>query len=88
MKSSFGSRVSRARLGELLVVGVAGRDRLLEDRRVRRDAHDGVVAHHALELATVDEVAREVVDPDALAVLGELLKWGLGHVDPFSGCLP
>ena len=62
-------------LAELLVVRVALRDRLLEDRRVRRHADDGVVAHHPRQLARVQELTREEVDPDALAVVGELVQW-------------
>src|SRR5205823_10418732 len=57
----------------VVVVGPLG-DRLLEDRRVRGHADDGVLAHHPRELAGVEQVPREVVDPDALPVLGELLQ--------------
>jgi hypothetical protein len=60
-------------LAELLVVGVALRDRLLEDRRVRGHADDGVVPHHPRELSRVEELAREEVDPDALAMVGKLV---------------
>ena len=42
-KCSTGSSVCRRRLAELLVVPVARRQRLLEDRRVRGDADDGVL---------------------------------------------
>ena len=47
MKISRGSSVSLQQLAQLLVVGAAVRDRLLEDRGVRGDADDGVVAHEA-----------------------------------------
>ncbi len=59
---------------ELLVVRVPLRERLLEDRRVRRDAGDRVLLHHPLELAAVDEVAGERVEPDRLAALGDLVE--------------
>ena len=66
------------RLGEqllqVLVVRVALRQRLLEDRRVRRDAGDGVVLHHPLQLARVDEIARERVEPHRLPARRELMR--------------
>ena len=69
---------------KLLVVRVAGGERLLEDRRVGRDADDGVALHHVGELPVLEDVPREVVEPDALAVLSELLKPCLGHfLSPF-----
>jgi hypothetical protein len=58
---------------DLLVVGVAVGDRGLEDRRVRRDADDAFV-DEGLEAAFLNERARQVVDPDALAGLGQLLQ--------------
>src|SRR5205814_7934119 len=58
----------------LLVVEVALRDRLLEDGRVRGDADDRVIAHHPLELAGLQQLTGEEVDPDALAELRELMK--------------
>jgi hypothetical protein len=57
--------------GDLLIVGIAAGEGLGEDRRVRGDAGDGVFAHHARELAAAEKVAREEVDPDALAVVCE-----------------
>ena len=62
---------------DLVVVGVALGDRALEDRRVGGHADDAVV-DQAGEVAVVDEGARQVVDPDALALLGELLQRGHG----------
>ena len=44
-------------LAELVVVGVALGDRLLEDRRVRRDADNGVVPDERGELAGVEHLA-------------------------------
>ena len=61
-------------LPELLVVGVPFGDRLLEDRRIRGHAHDRVLAHQPLQLALVDQAAREVVDPDALPERRELVQ--------------
>ena len=49
------------------------RERLLEDARVRGDAHDGVLIDGPRERAGFDQVAREVVDPDALAERRQLM---------------
>jgi hypothetical protein len=59
---------------QILVVGVPLRERLLEDRRVRRHARDGILVHHPGELTRLEEVARERVEPDRLPVLGELMQ--------------
>ena len=69
-------RVVRRRgdLPQLRVVPVALGEGLLEDRRVRRDADDGVLLHHALELTGLEHLARERVEPDADAVLGQLMQ--------------
>ena len=77
-KISFGSVSVLSQLAQLLVVGVALGDRALEDRRVRRHAVDAI-ADERLELALLDEAAREEVDPDALAMGGELLQRRVGH---------
>ena len=61
-------------LAQLVVVGVALGDRLLEDRRVRGDADDGVLLHHPRELPALQHLPREEVDPDALAELGQLVQ--------------
>src|SRR5205085_7847708 len=58
----------------LLVVEVALGDRLLEDGRVRGDADDRVIPHQPLELAGLQHLTGEEVDPDALAELRELMK--------------
>jgi len=58
----------------LLVLEVSLRDRLLEDGWIRGDADDGVVPHHSLELAGLEHLAGQKVDPDALAQLRELMK--------------
>src|SRR6185437_5814192 len=51
---------------ELFVVGVAFRNRLLEDRRIGSDTDDRVLFHHPRELSALQQLSREVVDPDAL----------------------
>ena len=66
-------------LAQLLVVGVALRDRLLEDRRVRRDPGDRVLVHHPRELAALEQLPREVVDPNALAEGLELVQVRVRH---------
>ena len=65
-------------LAQLLVVGVALGDRALEDGRVGRHAVHAL-ADERLELALLDEAAREKIDPDALPVGGELLQGSVGH---------
>ena len=72
---------------QLVVVVVALRDRLLEDRRVRRDAGDRALVDQLLQAAAVHELTREVVDPDRLPALSELLKSRFGHASP-SPSLP
>src|SRR5690606_6878983 len=54
------------RRSKLLVVTFSGGNRMLEDRRIRRHAHD-TVAHQARELPPVEHLARQVIYPDALA---------------------
>jgi hypothetical protein len=61
-------------LAELVVVPVALRERLLEDRRVRGDADDGVLLDQLRERAVAEPLARERVDPDALPVLRQLMQ--------------
>ena len=73
-KISVGSSVVRGDLAQLLVVAVALGERLLEDRRVGRDADDRVVGHQRGELARVEHLARERVDPDADACVAQLLQ--------------
>jgi hypothetical protein len=57
---------------DLVVVGVALGDRALEDRGIRGHA-DHAVADQAGEVTVSDEAAGEEVDPDALALLGQLM---------------
>ena len=71
-------------LAQLLVVGVALGDRVLEDRRVGRDALDAL-ADEAREIAVLDERAREGVDPHALAVVRELGERGVRHGASYEG---
>ena len=59
--------------GDLFVVGVPLRERLLEDARVGGDADDRVFINGARESAGFDQVAREVIDPDALAERRQLM---------------
>ena len=51
--------------GELLVVVGGAEDRLLEDRRIRGDAAERVLLHHALELAGFDGAPPDLIEPDA-----------------------
>ena len=67
----------RARSGgqsDVGVVGGAGRDCVLEDRRIRGGAGDGALADEAVELAAVDQGSRECVEPHALTGGGESLE--------------
>jgi hypothetical protein len=59
---------------QLIVVGGAAGDRLLEDRRVRGDADDGVLLDQACERPVAEPVPRDLVDPDALSERGELVQ--------------
>ena len=77
-----------ADLGDLLVVGVAGPDRLVEDRRVRGQPGDGELLDVALEDALAQHRAGDVVEPEALPQLvqscgglhGDLLRsWMAGR---------
>ena len=74
-----------AQLVHLVVVGVAGGDRLLEDRRVRRQARDRELVDVALQRPVVEHRAGDVVQPEALAEIVELLR-GL-HLDDLLGGL-
>src|SRR5262249_42263908 len=47
---------------------------LLEDGRVRRDADDGVVVGHPLELTCLEQLARQRVEPDADALFRKLMQ--------------
>ena len=65
-----GRRAAGRDLAQLRVVVGARRHRLLEDRRVRRDAADAVLAHEIAQPAG-RERAGEVVVPGALAELDQ-----------------
>jgi hypothetical protein len=54
-------------LPELVVVVGRAEDRLVEDRRVGRDAAQRVLLDEAAELAALDELAADLVEPDARA---------------------
>ena len=59
---------------ELAVVPLAGRQCLLEDRRIRRDADHRVLADEAVELTFLEPLARQRVHPDAHAQSRELVQ--------------
>src|SRR2546423_12747458 len=61
------------RIGYLLVVGVARRQRLLKDRRVGSHAGERVLADAAVELAIVEHSAVDAVEPDRLPNVVKLL---------------
>jgi hypothetical protein len=52
---------------ELLAIEGTLADRLEEDRRIGRDAREGVFGHEPRQDAIVDERARQVIEPDSLA---------------------
>src|SRR5262249_26644371 len=60
---------------ELVRVVVRAGDRLLEDRRIRRDASKPIFRDEPLELARSDERPPDVVVPDALAETERLDEW-------------
>ena len=66
------------RLESLLIVARLG-DGLVEDGRVGGHARDAAVGDHTVDLTGTEEPAADVVEPDALAVLDELLRRE-GHV--------
>ena len=63
-----------AQLGDLLVVGVAGADRLVEDRGVGGLTGDVEVVDVALLRPVVEHGAGDVVEPEALSQVVELLR--------------
>ena len=65
---------------QLRVVVVALRDRLLEDRRIRRLADDSVVLHELLQRAGLEHVPRQRIDPDRLALRAQRVQVRLSHV--------
>ena len=72
-ESLLGLRPAGSELRDLLVVGAALGDRLVEDRRVRREARDRVLVDVALERPLVEQLAGDVVEPEALPELVEPL---------------
>src|SRR5262249_6747510 len=62
-------RARPRQLGDLVVIRVAGADGLVEDRRVRGQAGHVQLVDVALERAAVEQLAGDVVEPDALAQL-------------------
>ena len=58
--------------GELVVIQIGVRDRLREDRRVRRRPRDRRTGDQLCEPAAVEQVARERVEPDRHAGVVEL----------------
>ena len=68
--------------GDLLVVGVAGGDRLVEDGRVGGQPGDGQLVDVAAQGAVGEHRAGDVVEPEALADLVQL--FGRFHAAPFE----
>ena len=58
---------ARCEFGDLGVVGGALRERGLEDRRVRGDAHHALGVDQLLEVAAIESIAGQVVEPDGNA---------------------
>src|SRR5690606_39805326 len=66
-------------LADAGVVGAAAADRLVEDRRVGGQPGDAVLVDVALQRAVVEDLAGDVVQPEALADVAQGLQ--VGHVD-------
>src|SRR5262249_37934243 len=80
-------RDPRSRAPQALQVGVilgALADGLLEDGRVRGHAADAVLVDQPLQLAALDQLARDEVEPDGLSEAGELLE-GIHEDDSQAG---
>src|SRR5207244_9044742 len=73
-KDVVAAQTAWQQLPQLRVVGVASGDRLLEDGRVGRDADDRVLTHEPRQLATLQQLPGEEVDPDRLTELGQPLQ--------------
>ncbi len=69
-------------VSDLVGVGLAVGERLLEDRRVRRDADDPAVGHHLGQAAAGQPGPAQVVEPDRDPVVGEGGEGGAGHGVP------
>ena len=72
------ARAGRRR-GDLRIVRRPFGERLLEDRRVRRHPRQRVLGDLLLELPTVEHRAIDVVEPDRLAGVMQLVQRILGH---------
>ena len=80
---SLDRRVGLGEIGlELLVIGGRLGDRLLEDRRIGRDAGQAVLLHQLLEAAFVQELAIDEIEPDGLTGLTQRLQT-VGHAVHF-----
>ena len=73
---------ARGQLAHLLVVDLAVRQRRGEDRRVGRDADDAVLGDQRLQVAALQPLARQVVEPDGDARRGEFCQPFVGHLVP------
>ena len=69
------ARFSGRRLGaDTVVVRVAGADRFVEDRRIRCQPGDRELVDVAPQRTVVEDAARNVVEPDALAKIVQTLR--------------
>ena len=64
------------------IVGVAARDRLLEDGGIRGNAHHALIAHLGREHPRAQLVAVDVVEPHALAEPEQLTDAHFAHRTP------
>ena len=71
--------VAAQHVSELVVVPASGRERLLEDRGIRCHSDDRVLFDQPRELARLEHLSGERVDPDAHAVLRELMESAPSH---------
>ena len=72
-------------LADLLVVALAVGDRAGEDGRVGGDPDDGLLLDQVGQVAGLDPLAGQVVEPDRDAGVGEVLE-SLGHGGPSWWC--
>ena len=75
----LGREALGAETADVLVVGVAALDGLLEDRGVGGHAADALFGDQAGEFSRVDKVPAEEVQPDALTVRMQFVQRGLRH---------
>ena len=62
-------------VGDGVVVGVRRQEGLVEDGRVRRQAGDAELVDVCLQRPAREQVARDVVEPEALPVVVQFLRW-------------